>query len=452
MPRPSSALRAKTAYTGGGYEFYKYGADSNEGSTDFGVMFHFSIVLSVSKCYNKCVIGLSITREEYIIMKCPICGKDVELKKKQIGTDENGEPVFNEYAICRDCKKQWNLDKQRAKKMAAKKAAAEQKEEPVKKAPKKVSEADSAEGGAAPKKRAPEDGPVRKRPAGTAPRKRPAGEAAANRPADGTVRRKPRPADGAPKSVTEDGEAPVKRPVKKRVVRKAAPAEGEEQQYGNIPPEKVRVKREKAARKGYEDMLATDPDHRPLKKKKAPIDDTELEENESVKPEVPDYSEEEQTSPKTSDPEVNEYDDEDDYDYEDEARFRPGRIFLGILSLLGFGFFIYRGFVAGLSSSGDNTSAGMTYVILAVCLLVSALLYLIMQNKATLFAFLLPMIVYIGTGVFAFLRRGDSLELLAAAIACAVLAVISLILAIASRGGSDDDDDYDDPFEEEHDN
>ena len=62
-------------------------------------------------------------------MKCPICGKDVELKKKQIGTDENGEPVFNEYAICRDCKKQWNLDKQRAKKMAAKKAAAEQKEE-----------------------------------------------------------------------------------------------------------------------------------------------------------------------------------------------------------------------------------------------------------------------------------------------------------------------------------
>ena len=29
-------------------------------------------------------------------MKCPICGKDVELQKKQIGTDENGEPIFNE--------------------------------------------------------------------------------------------------------------------------------------------------------------------------------------------------------------------------------------------------------------------------------------------------------------------------------------------------------------------
>ena len=56
-------------------------------------------------------------------MKCPICGKDVELQKKQIGTSENGDPIFNEYAICRDCKKQWNLDKQLAKKMAAKKAA-----------------------------------------------------------------------------------------------------------------------------------------------------------------------------------------------------------------------------------------------------------------------------------------------------------------------------------------
>ena len=38
-------------------------------------------------------------------MKCPICGKDVELQKKQIGTSETGEPVFNEYAVCRDCKK-----------------------------------------------------------------------------------------------------------------------------------------------------------------------------------------------------------------------------------------------------------------------------------------------------------------------------------------------------------
>lgn len=382
-------------------------------------------------------------------MKCPICGKDVELQKKQIGTDENGEPIFNEYAVCRDCRKQWNLDKQRAKKMAAKKAAAGQSEDSAKKAPQRTAE------DAAPKKKPSEEAAAKKRSAadGAAPRKRPAGEAASGkRPADGTVRRRPKPADGAPKSTAEDSDTPAKKPVKKRVVRREAPAEGEAQQYGNIPPENVRVKREKAARRGYEDMLATDPEHKPLKKKKAVIDDIDTDENESVKSESARQTAEAKAAPKVPEPEVDDYDD-DDYDYEDEARFRPGRIFLGIISLLGFGFFIYRGFVTGLSSTGDNASAGMTYIILALCLLVSALLYLIMQNKSTVFAFLLPMIFYIGTGVFAFLRRGDSMELFIAAIACAVLAVLSLILAILSRGGDDyDDDDYEDAFEDEHDN
>lgn len=382
-------------------------------------------------------------------MKCPICGKDVELQKKQIGTDENGEPIFNEYAVCRDCRKQWNLDKQRAKKMAAKKAAAGQSEDSAKKAPQRTTE------DAAPKKKPSEEAAAKKRAAadGAAPRKRPAGEAASGkRPADGTVRRRPKPADGAPKSTGEDSDTPTKKPVKKRVVRREAPAEGEAQQYGNIPPENVRVKREKAARRGYEDMLATDPEHKPLKKKKAVIDDIDTDENESVKSESARQTAEAKATPKVPEPEVDDYDD-DDYDYEDEARFRPGRIFLGIISLLGFGFFIYRGFVTGLSSTGDNASAGMTYIILALCLLVSALLYLIMQNKSTVFAFLLPMIFYIGTGVFAFLRRGDSMELFIAAIACAVLAVLSLILAILSRGGDDyDDDDYEDAFEDEHDN
>lgn len=382
-------------------------------------------------------------------MKCPICGKDVELQKKQIGTDENGEPIFNEYAVCRDCRKQWNLDKQRAKKMAAKKAAAGQSEDSAKKAPQRTTE------DAAPKKKTSEEAAAKKRAAadGAAPRKRPAGEAASGkRPADGTVRRRPKPADGAPKSTAEDSDTPAKKPVKKRVVRREAPAEGEAQQYGNIPPENVRVKREKAARRGYEDMLATDPEHKPLKKKKAVIDDIDTDENESVKSESARQTAEAKAAPKVPEPEVDDYDD-DDYDYEDEARFRPGRIFLGIISLLGFGFFIYRGFVTGLSSTGDNASAGMTYIILALCLLVSALLYLIMQNKSTVFAFLLPMIFYIGTGVFAFLRRGDSMELFIAAIACAVLAVLSLILAILSRGGDDyDDDDYEDAFEDEHDN
>ena len=31
-------------------------------------------------------------------MKCPICGKELELRNKQIGTNENGDPIFN--GIC----------------------------------------------------------------------------------------------------------------------------------------------------------------------------------------------------------------------------------------------------------------------------------------------------------------------------------------------------------------
>ena len=66
-------------------------------------------------------------------------------------------------------------------------------------------------------------------------------------------------------------------------------------------------------------------------------------------------------------------------------------------------------------------------------------------------AFLLPMLFYLGGGVFAFLQKGDDMQLLFAAIAGAVLAVISLILAITSRGGYDDEEeDYDDAFEDDY--
>ena len=100
-------------------------------------------------------------------MKCPICGKDVELRKKRVGVDELGEPVFNQYAICRECKKQWNLDKQRAKKAAAKNAAQEKPDAaPVKKeaAPAK-SDAAPAKSDAAPVKK--EAAPVKRETAQT---------------------------------------------------------------------------------------------------------------------------------------------------------------------------------------------------------------------------------------------------------------------------------------------
>ena len=65
-------------------------------------------------------------------MQCPICKKDLEIKNKKIGENEAGEAIYNEFAICRDCKKQWNLDKQREKKKKlAKEALAEKTVEPV---------------------------------------------------------------------------------------------------------------------------------------------------------------------------------------------------------------------------------------------------------------------------------------------------------------------------------
>lgn len=390
-------------------------------------------------------------------MKCPICGKDLDLQNKQIGTSENGDPIFNEYAICHSCKKQWNLDKQRAKKIAAKKAAEEKaKAEAEARAAEERAKAE-AEARAAEEKakaeaaaRAAEEKAKAEAAARAAEEKR-----AARREAKARARKEAIARLAADKGISEEE---AERILKERArARKAAAQKAatdatatdnsEEQKYGNIPAEEIRDKREKAVRKGYEDMLATDPDSKAAKKKKKEEAETAKAKEDVKSRKMDDYDDE-----KSSDDE-----DDDEYEYVDEyPRFRPGRIILGIISLLAFGFCIYKGFVTGLSTSGaDVTSApGMNYVIVALCMLVTALLYFIMNNRDTLFAFLIPMIVYIGSAVFAFLKHGDEFELLILAGVSGVLAVISLILAIASRGGDDyeDEDDYDDPFEEEHDN
>lgn len=388
-------------------------------------------------------------------MKCPICGKDLDLQNKQIGTSENGDPIFNEYAICHSCKKQWNLDKQRAKKIAAKKAAEEKaKAEAEARAAEEKAKAE-AEARAAEEKakaeaaaRAAEEKAKAEAAARAAEEKR-----AARREAKARARKEAIARLAADKGISEEE---AERILKERArARKAAAQkaatdatdDSEEQKYGNIPAEEIRDKREKAVRKGYEDMLATDPDSKAAKKKKKEETETAKAKEDVKSRKMDDYDD-----AKSSDDE-----DDDEYEYVDEyPRFRPGRIILGIISLLAFGFCIYKGFVTGLSTSGaDVTSApGMNYVIVALCMLITALLYFIMNNRDTLFAFLIPMIVYIGSAVFAFLKHGDEFELLILAGASGVLAVISLILAIASRGGDDydDEDDYDDPFEEEHDN
>ena len=387
-------------------------------------------------------------------MKCPICGKDLDLQNKQIGTSENGDPIFNEYAICHSCKKQWNLDKQRAKKIAAKKAAEEKaKAEAAARAAEEKAKAEAAARAAEEKAKAEAAARAAEEKAKADAAARAAEEKrAARREAKARARKEAIARLAADKGISEEE---AERILKERArARKAAAQKAatdatatdnsEEQKYGNIPAEEIRDKREKAVRKGYEDMLATDPDSKAAKKKKK-------EEAETAK------AKEDVKSRKMDDYDDEDDEDDDEYEYVDEyPRFRPGRIILGIISLLAFGFCIYKGFVTGLSTSGaDVTSApGMNYVIVALCMLVTALLYFIMNNRDTLFAFLIPMIVYIGGAVFAFLKHGDEFELLILAGVSGVLAVISLILAIASRGGDDydDEDDYDDPFEEEHDN
>ena len=389
-------------------------------------------------------------------MKCPICGKDLDLQNKQIGTSENGDPIFNEYAICHSCKKQWNLDKQRAKKIAAKKAAEEKaKAEAEARAAEEKAKAEAAARAAEEKAkaeaaaRAAEEKAKAEAAARAAEEKR-----AARREAKARARKEAIARLAADKGISEEE---AERILKERArARKAAAQKAatdatatdnsEEQKYGNIPAEEIRDKREKAVRKGYEDMLATDPDSKAAKKKKKEEAETAKAKEDVKSKKMDDYDDE-----KSSD------DEDDEYEYVDEyPRFRPGRILLGIISLLAFGFCIYKGFVTGLSTSGADVASapGMNYVIVALCMLVTALLYFIMNNRDTLFAFLIPMIVYIGSAVFAFLKHGDEFELLILAGVSGVLAVISLILAIASRGGDDydDEDDYDDPFEEEHDN
>ena len=560
-------------------------------------------------------------------MKCPICGKDVELQKKQVGVDEQGAPVFHQYAVCRDCKKQWDLDKQRTRKAvpdtavntgkaeappvqpekdpgehkgtapdashkpgAVKKApvgsAAPEKKEPKKpaaahpfpegmpsrkaaagaapaegKVSRKPAPGSNPAGGEAPGSvsgKAPGDGEASRKAApakaageGKAPRKPASQEASSERKvprrsanettsaeertprrsvnetasaeertprksADGAApaeARTPRksadgaaPAEARTPRKAADGAAPAearaarraqaggtspekrtrkpdghkpsgekagtprpasakrpsavasaeqasekhpsgKPPVKKRAagapvnpaaehsaegapkrkaVRKSM-AESGEQRYGNIPPEKVRTKKEHAVRKGYEDMLSTDPNYKPVKKKRTLAE----EEVQPVKKERPVPA---RKRPDTKASLEDEYEEDDEADYDDTeyvtARFRVPRILFGIISVLAAGFFAYGGFFAGLENiaSGSTVSTGTTFLIFAICMLVSGLMLLIMQNRNTILAFILPMIFYFGAAVFTFLKRGDDKMFLFCAIGGAVLGLIFLVL------------------------
>ena len=49
-------------------------------------------------------------------MKCKRCGNEMKIKPVEVGKDRQGDPIYNTYAFCYDCKIKVNLDKQREQK------------------------------------------------------------------------------------------------------------------------------------------------------------------------------------------------------------------------------------------------------------------------------------------------------------------------------------------------
>lgn len=61
-------------------------------------------------------------------MKCPKCGRELEIRKEVTGNDENGNLISTEFAVCKNCRKKWNLEKMKNKKQ---KREPEKEPEPI---------------------------------------------------------------------------------------------------------------------------------------------------------------------------------------------------------------------------------------------------------------------------------------------------------------------------------
>ena len=294
-------------------------------------------------------------------MKCPNCGKEVELQKRQVGLDDNGEPILNEFAICRDCKKKWNLDKQRKKK-GAQKAGGNSPEKPAPKgAPKAAPRAASKEASKA-------------APRGSAA---PAGE------------RRKAPAAGGPKT---------------------AP-----QRTGNIPPEPVRKRREASVKQGYKEMVSTG-ERRTGGPKAAP----------------------------KSEPVYEQF-------YEPVARFSVFRLLLGIVSLLGGLYYVFRAVMAALDhiSSGGTVNTATAFGVVGGALVLSGLITWLARHRTSRLSYLFPFLLTAVGAAFAFLSRQEDPWLFYGAIACIVLVVLYLILTILGAEKYDEERDFDYTAEDE---
>lgn len=407
-------------------------------------------------------------------MNCPLCGKELIMKEKQVGTSENGSPIFNKYAICYDCKKQWNLDKNKMKKKTADGSSAQKtkaiqkpdKEQPAgQERPAKKAQPAGQERPAKKAQTAGQEQPVkparsdRRHPSSHAPHagentatpQRPRRQRQESESAD-QAQAKPRRRTANPSGSVQTGKKPT--PGKKEGdaalsrarKERAAGQAPRKKRYGNIPPEHIRQTSEGNVKKAYEDMLSTSA----LSKK-------ELRKAAAEKPSHKakrdrDRSDEERmqavNTARTAKAEAAIRDDmyEDD-DEEPVIYLRIPRVIVGLLSILGFGFFAYEAFMAGIQSASEGglSGHGMTYIIMSICCLLSAIVLLGLQKKNTIFAFLLPIAFFGAAGGYGFLNRDSIAMLTYGAIALAVLALLMLVLLIVYlTSGEEYDEDYDD--------
>lgn len=176
-------------------------------------------------------------------MKCPKCGKDLLLRNEKVGENEDGSAIYNEFGICKDCKKKFNLDKTRAKRAeraAEKTVTKESAEKPVKKVVRK---------------------PVAKEGAPETTR--------VMEPVKPTAPRKPRPVNASAEETFANKPVTKKHPATDNL-ESEKPAQ--EKVYSNIPPKKVREQAEEDVKKNYDLMLdPEDNDDNEVSSSKLPI-------------------------------------------------------------------------------------------------------------------------------------------------------------------------------------
>lgn len=56
-------------------------------------------------------------------MRCRRCGQEMKVKSVEVGKDAQGNPIYNDYAFCYECKIKINLDKKKTKKESSNKLA-----------------------------------------------------------------------------------------------------------------------------------------------------------------------------------------------------------------------------------------------------------------------------------------------------------------------------------------